>query len=251
MIYPGRGRRSPITALDDVSFEVDNGEFVSVIGPSGCGKSTLLKLIAGFERPTGGMVAVSGEKITGPGADRAVVFQHPALYPWLTVSDNVAFGLRLKGERRKNTAEQVDYFLERMGLLRFKKARPYELSGGMQQRVAIARALIIRPAIVLMDEPFGALDAQTRASMQDFLLELWQEINIAVIFITHDVGEAVLLSDRVVVLEAHPGRINDNVTVELPRPRSGAVELTEEFMAAKKRLSRRLGQKSLVLSDRA
>lgn len=240
-VYPSGGRNGSIHALERVSMEVAQHEFVSIVGPSGCGKSTLLKLIAGFEHVTSGSITVNGDEVRGPGADRVVVFQQPALYPWLTVSENVAFGLKLRKISHKEMESRVNYFLERVGLLPFGEARPYELSGGMQQRVAIVRALIVEPAIVLMDEPFGALDAQTRTSMQDFLLELWQEIKAAVIFVTHDISEAILLGDRVIVMDPHPGTIRHEEVIALERPRQTSIELTDSFATVRRHMAVELG----------
>lgn len=237
MAYPSSKHNGTIKALERVSMEVGQHELVSVVGPSGCGKSTLLKLIAGFEKVTSGSITVGGKEVTGPGSDRAVVFQQPALYPWLSVADNVAFGLRLRKNNRKEILNKVNYFLERVGLLNFRDAKPYELSGGMQQRVAIIRALIVEPKIVLMDEPFGALDAQTRTNMQDFLLELWQEIKAAVIFVTHDISEAILLGDRVIVMDPHPGTIRHQETIALERPRQTGIELTDAFATVRRHMA--------------
>ncbi len=237
MVYRPSGRGQAIQALDHITLTVREHEFVAIVGPSGCGKSTLLKLISGFERPTAGKISVNGEVVTGPGADRAMVFQHPALYPWLTVAENVAFGLKLKGVSRRDINRRVDYFLERIGLLAFREARPYELSGGMQQRVAIARALIVEPSIVLMDEPFGALDAQTRGSMQDFLLELWNDMKAAVVFVTHDVTEAILLGDRIVVMDPHPGTIRHQEMISLDRPRQTSIEFSDTFASVRRHMA--------------
>lgn len=241
MTYPATRRHAAIKALDRVSMTVEQHEFVSIVGPSGCGKSTLLRLIAGFERPSVGTITVNGLQVSGPGADRAVVFQQPALYPWLTVAENVAFGLRLRRRNHREIEDRVNYFLERVGLLGFREAKPYELSGGMQQRVAIVRALIVEPAIMLMDEPFGALDAQTRSSMQGFLLELWQEIKAAIIFVTHDISEAILLGDRVIVMDAHPGSIRHQEVISLERPRETSIELTDTFATIRRHMAVELG----------
>lgn len=241
MTYLSGRRQTPIKALDRVSMRVEQDEFLSIVGPSGCGKSTLLRLIAGFERPTLGEITANGKKVSGPGKDRAVVFQQPALYPWLSVAENVAFGLNLRKQNRQEAKARVDYFIERVGLSNFRHARPYELSGGMQQRVAIIRALIVEPAIILMDEPFGALDAQTRASMQDFLLELWQEIKAAVVFVTHDITEAILLGDRVIVMDPHPGSIRHEEVIKLDRPRRTSIELTDTFATIRRHMAAELG----------
>lgn len=226
-----------VVALDHLDFSVGQREFVCVVGPSGCGKSTLLNLVAGFERPTSGKVTMAGQEVLEPGADRAMVFQRPALYPWLTIADNIAFGLRFRHCSRADIREKVDHFLHRMGLAKFRHLRPYEVSGGMQQRVAMARALVVEPSVLLMDEPFGALDAQTRSAMQEFLLELWQDLDASVVFVTHDVAEAILLGDRVVVMTAHPGRILCEEEIGLQRPRNTTIELSQEFVAVRKHLA--------------
>lgn len=246
MTYHSGGRHDAIQALDRVSMAVEENEFVTIVGPSGCGKSTLLKLIAGFEHPSLGRVTVGGVEVRGPGADRAVVFQQPALYPWLTVAENVAFGLKLRRHGRKVIEERVSYFLNRVGLLSFRDVKPYELSGGMQQRVAIARALIVEPSIILMDEPFGALDAQTRSSMQDFLLELWQEIQAAVIFVTHDINEAILLGDRLIIMDPHPGTIRHQEVITLDRPRGTSIELTDTFAKVRRHMAAELESRAGV-----
>ncbi|CAB1130180.1 aliphatic sulfonate ABC transporter (ATP-binding protein) [Candidatus Hydrogenisulfobacillus filiaventi] len=234
-VYPpaARGGR-PLTALLEVDLEVPEGEVVTVVGPSGCGKTTLLHLIAGFEFPSRGRVLVGGRPVTGPGRDRAVVFQQPALYPWLTVAGNVGFGLRLQG--RPDPA-RVAKWLDLVGLAGFGRHRPYQLSGGMQQRAAIARALITEPAILLMDEPLGALDAQTRLTMQQLLLDLWRYLRPTVLFITHDVDEALLLGDRVVVLTPRPGRVRLVERLPWGRERQAEQLLTDQtFLGMKRRL---------------
>jgi NitT/TauT family transport system ATP-binding protein len=236
MAYPSHGGRPPVTALAGVSLRIEDGEFVSIVGPSGCGKSTLLHLVAGFERPTEGVVAVSGREVRGPGSDRAVVFQQAALYPWLSVRDNIGFGLRLQGIRGQDYDRRVEHYLGIMGLTAFSHHAPYHLSGGMRQRVAIARALIVEPEIMLMDEPFGALDAQTRNEMQRFLLRLWRTLRPTVLFVTHDVEEAILLSDRVVIMTARPGNVALDLRVPFPRPREWDLVLTPEFIEVKRQL---------------
>ncbi|MHB1630279.1 MAG: ABC transporter ATP-binding protein [Bacilli bacterium] len=230
---PPRRKVAPSVALDDVSVTIGEGEFLSIIGPSGCGKTTLLNLIAGFEKPSGGGIFVDGREVRGPGAERAVVFQQPALYPWLSVRSNVALGLTLRDGRAADQG-RVTRFIDIVGLNGFEEHRPYHLSGGMQQRVAIARALITEPRILLMDEPFGALDAQTRHDMQEFLLELWQTVRCTVLFVTHDVDEAILLSDRVLVMTPRPGRIALDMPISLERPRVWDVVMTEEFLSCKR-----------------
>jgi NitT/TauT family transport system ATP-binding protein len=217
------------TAVDGVSLDIADEEFVTVVGPSGCGKSTLLGMAAGLEEPTTGTVLVDGAPVTGPGPDRGVIFQQYALFPWLTVRRNVEFGLRLTdlpaGERRRRVAHAI----ELVGLTDFADALPKTLSGGMKQRCAIARAYAVDPAVLLMDEPFGALDALTRVQLQDQLLHTWSQERRTVLFITHDVDEAVYLARRVVVMAARPGRIHTVVDVDLPYPRTEEIRLSPEF----------------------
>ena len=234
---PSGRNRSATLALEKFSLDVPDGEFLTIVGPSGCGKSTVLGLVAGFERPTSGQVLLDERPIFGPGSDRVVVFQEPGLYPWLDVRENIAFGLRLRGGRVN--WDEVHAFVEKVGLDGFERHYPNELSGGMQQRVAIARALIVAPEVLLMDEPFGALDAQTRLTMQELLLSLWGTIKTTVIFITHDVDEAILLGDRVIVMTRRPGRTADTLVVPFGRPRHVDTSLTPEFIEMKRRI---LGQ---------
>jgi NitT/TauT family transport system ATP-binding protein len=211
------------------------GEFVALLGPSGCGKSTVLNAVAGFVRPTAGRVVVDGEPVTGPGADRGMVFQQHSLFPWKTVLGNVEFGLKMRGTGRTERTSQARTYLNLVGLAGFERAYPGELSGGMQQRVGIARVLVNRPRVMLMDEPFGALDAQTRLTMQELLLSVWREVRTTVLFVTHDIDEALFLADRVAVMTARPGQIRDLIEVKLPRPRAAEVITTPEFMALKAR----------------
>ncbi len=236
MVYPGRRGRRAIPALRGVDLTLAGGEFVSVVGPSGCGKSTLLHLVAGFGQPTRGSILVGGRAVQGPGAERAVVFQQAALYPWLNVGENIGFGLRIHGVRGRDYERRVRDYLAIMGLETFAGHAPYELSGGMRQRVAIARALITQPEIMLMDEPFGALDAQTRNEMQRFLLRLWRTLRPTVLFVTHDVEEAILLGDRIVVMTARPGRLALDLPVPFPRPREWDLVMTPEFVEVKRRV---------------
>jgi NitT/TauT family transport system ATP-binding protein len=240
-----RGRRgAEVVALDGISLQIDEHELVSIVGASGCGKSTLLKIIAGLEEPTAGELLLDGHPIEGPGRDRGMVFQEYTLFPWLTVRKNVEFGLTsLSRAERRDIARQ---FLEVVGLLRFEDNYPGELSGGMQQRVAIARALAYKPSVLLMDEPFGALDAQTRALMQDLLLKIWAEESLTVMFVTHDVDEAVYLSDRLYVLSTRPGRVKEVVTIGLPRPREYSVQLTGEFLELKHHVRELIHREALV-----
>ncbi len=223
-----------VIAVDRVSFHIDHGEFVCIVGPSGCGKSTVMNAIAGFERPTEGRVSVGGEMVTKPGADRGMVFQQPTLFPWKTVRGNVAHGPRMAGKSDKQADEIADQLIEMVGLARFATALPHTLSGGMQQRTAIARALANRPRVLLMDEPFGALDAQTRSMMQENLLDLWSEIGATVLFITHDIDEAIFLADRVLVMSASPGRVLKDLSVDLRRPRDPDIILSQQFIDLKK-----------------
>jgi NitT/TauT family transport system ATP-binding protein len=225
-----------LVALSDITFKVRRNEFISVIGPSGCGKSTLIRVVAGLEDPSAGIVAVDGIPVTGPGADRGMVFQNYTLFPWLTVRKNVLFGPKMKGTRDDKATKAADEWLKLVGLTDFADLYPAQLSGGMKQRVAIARALANDPRILLMDEPFGALDAQTRASMQAHLLRIWAAAGVTVLFITHDLDEAIYLSDRIVVLGARPGRILEVIEVPVSRPRSPDQFLSGHFLATKKRL---------------
>ena len=208
-----------VLALRNVNLSINKGEFVCLIGASGCGKSTLLRIIAGFEQPTSGQVSLYGNAITGPGSDRGMVFQDYALFPWMTVRENIAFGPRQKKLAKKYVDEITNEYLNMVGLEKFADRFPMQLSGGMKQRVAIARVLANECELLLMDEPFGALDALTRESLQQELLEIWARTQVTVIFVTHSVEEAVLLSDRVVVMTAGPGRIEADVPIELARPR--------------------------------
>jgi NitT/TauT family transport system ATP-binding protein len=230
------GARGPVSALSEVSFDVHKKEFVSVIGPSGCGKSTLIRILAGLEAPTRGRVLLDGASVHGPGAERGMVFQGYTLFPWLTVQDNVMFGPRLRGLGKGAARAKAHEWLELVGLTKFAEHYPDQLSGGMKQRVAIARALANEPRILLMDEPFGALDAQTRAEMQAHLIRIWDSVDLTVLFITHDLDEAVYLADRIVVLAAHPGRVHEVIEVPVPRPRERGQLLSGSFLATKNRL---------------
>ncbi|WP_312875627.1 ABC transporter ATP-binding protein [Paenibacillus planticolens] len=206
-------KKSQFVALDSVSFHVDAHEFVSFVGPSGCGKSSLLRIIAGLETMTSGSLTLSGHEIDGPGADRGMVFQSYTLFPWLSVRENIEFGLTLKGVPLFEKRAISDHFMELVGLRKFAKSLPKELSGGMKQRVAIARALANNPEVLLMDEPFGALDPQTKNAMQELLLRIWEKEKTTVVFITHDIEEAIFLSERVYVMQAHPGTIRKEIVI--------------------------------------
>jgi NitT/TauT family transport system ATP-binding protein len=212
--------KTVVHALANVDLRVAEGEFVALLGPSGCGKSTLLNILAGFERLTSGTVRFDGCTISKPGPDRGVVFQEASLLPWLNVWDNVVFGPKVQGIARSIYEPKAEAILKIVGLESFKQALPVQLSGGMRQRVGIARVLVMEPRALLMDEPFGALDAQTRLSMQQLLLDVWQKLKTTVLFVTHDIDEAILLADRVCVMSARPGRISREIPITLPRPRS-------------------------------
>lgn len=229
-------RKTETVALKDINLNIDSGEFVTLLGASGCGKSTLLNLIAGFLECTSGQVLLEGNEVSGPGADRGVLFQSPALFPWLTVLDNVLFGPRAQGTRDKGTTDKARELLDMVGLTGFEDHYTPQLSGGMRHRVALVRMLINDPAILLMDEPFAALDAQTRTQMQALLLKLCQERGTTVLFVTHDIEEAVLLADRVCVMSPRPGRITDVVDVDFPRPRAYDLTETPDFVALRRRL---------------
>jgi NitT/TauT family transport system ATP-binding protein/sulfonate transport system ATP-binding protein len=226
-----------IEALHHVDLVIDKGEFVCLIGASGCGKSTLLRIIAGFEQPTSGHVDIYGHRVAGPGSDRGMVFQDYALFPWLTVRQNIAFGPRQKGLEAAKVREIADEYLNMVGLTAFADRFPSQLSGGMKQRVAIARVLANEANILLMDEPFGALDALTREQLQDELLQIWARTGVTVIFVTHSVEEATLLADRVVVMSAGPGRIDADIPVRLERPRDVS---SPAFNEVRRSLTRRL-----------
>jgi NitT/TauT family transport system ATP-binding protein len=230
------GSRGPMVALENVSFEVRQREFICVIGPSGCGKSTLIRILAGLDQPTSGEVLLDGKPVDRPGRDRGMVFQRYTLFPWLTVAQNVMFGLKIAGMKRARAVELAAHWLDLVGLAHCADHYPEQLSGGMKQRVAIARALANQPRILLMDEPFGALDAQTRSTMQSHLLRIWQEIDVTVLFITHDLDEAVFLADRIVVLGAHPGRVLETVSVPVPRPRHREQMRSQQFWETRQRL---------------
>jgi NitT/TauT family transport system ATP-binding protein len=225
-----------VVALKGIDFKTYRREFVCIIGPSGCGKSTLIRILAGLETQSEGQVLLDGEAVSGPGRDRGMVFQGYTLFPWLNVKRNVMFGLKMNGASHGQAEQNALQWLDLVGLSKFADAYPHQLSGGMKQRVAIARALANQPRILLMDEPFGALDAQTRAKMQSYLLEIWKNIDITIVFITHDLDEAIFLADRILVLKAHPGEVQELIEVPVPRPRSPAQVMSAEFRATKARL---------------
>ncbi|WP_247893671.1 ABC transporter ATP-binding protein [Azospirillum endophyticum] len=223
-----------IVALQDIDLDIRKGEFVCLLGPSGCGKSTLLNAVAGFQPPTKGTVAVDGRTITEPGPDRGMVFQEYALFPWMTVAQNVAFGLEIKGMSKADIAARVEWLLQKLHLQDFRNRFPKDLSGGMRQRVAIARVLALDSPILLMDEPFGALDALTRRTLQDELLRIWEEVGKTILFVTHSIEESIYLADRIVVMTYRPGTIKRDVVVDMPRPRDGSAP---EFNRLKRELS--------------
>lgn len=229
--------KGPVTALNDVSFSVYRREFMCVVGPSGCGKSTLIRILAGLETSTSGEALLDGERITGPCPNRGMVFQAYTLFPWLTVKQNVLFGPKMAGRKDSEAESDALQWIEMVGLSRFEHSYPHQLSGGMKQRVAIARALANRPRMLLMDEPFGALDSQTRGQMQKHLMQIWRNLDITIMFITHDLDEAVLLADRILVLKANPGEVEELIEVPVPRPRVSEHMLTPEFAATKYRLN--------------
>ncbi|GAA6623396.1 ABC transporter ATP-binding protein [Scytonema sp. NUACC26] len=230
-------RHGLLTVLKDINLHIEEGEFVCAVGVSGCGKSTLLRLIAGLDTPTDGDILVDGVRVTGPGSDRGMIFQSYTLYPWMSVMENVEFGLKLQGMSKALRREQATYYLEVVGLLGFAKALPQELSGGMKQRVAIARALASKPKILLMDEPFGALDIQTKEAMQQFLLEIWRSTNTTIFLITHDIEEAIFLSQRIYVLTVRPGTIKQELQIQLPNKSDPQIKRHSLFQKYKDKLT--------------
>ncbi|OZI73139.1 ABC transporter ATP-binding protein [Bordetella genomosp. 6] len=235
--YPGA---TPVHALDQIDLQVAEGEFIALLGPSGCGKSTLLNLIAGFEAPSAGELRVGGDAVERPGPERGVVFQEAALFPWLNVWDNVVFGPRIAGLPRREYAARAEEMLEITGLSAFKRHLPVQLSGGMRQRVGIARVLTLGSRVLLMDEPFGALDAQTRLTMQELLLSVWQTLRTTVVFVTHDIDEAILLADTIYVMSARPGRIATRIEVPIERPRSLDLITGEVFNGLKREILKQM-----------
>ncbi len=240
-VFPAQDGAGPVTALQGVDLEVGDGEFLAIVGPSGCGKSTLLEILAGLTAPTAGEVRIGDQPLRGPHPDVGIVFQEDSTFPWLNVWDNIEFGLRMRGVPAAERRRRVQEMVRLVGLAGFENHLPGQLSGGMRQRVAIARTLVLGPRILLMDEPFGALDAQTRLIMGDELLRLWERLRATAIFVTHDIAEAVRLADRVVLMTARPGRIKDVVSVRLPRPRDfETVSAHPEFNSLVARLWRSL-----------
>jgi len=249
--FPGVHGGAPTLALTPVSLTVADNDFITILGPSGCGKSTLLRIVAGLDRPTEGRVLLDGASVSGPGADRGMVFQSYTLFPWLTVRENVCFGLRERGIAPARQQEIARHWLDKVGLTGFERHYPKMLSGGMQQRTAIARALANDPKILLLDEPFGALDNQTRSLMQELLLSIWESDRKTVLFVTHDIEEAIFMASRVVVMSARPGRIKADVTVAIPHPRQYTVKTTPEFSALKAQLTEQIRVEAIKVAAMA
>ena len=239
-----KGQRTQ--ALQPVDFEVRDNDFVTILGPSGCGKSTLLRIVAGLDHATSGRVLLDGVPVEGPGADRGMVVQSYTLFPWLTIEQNIRFGLRERGMPEAQQKERAAYFIAKVGLRGFEQHFPKQLSGGMQQRTAIARALANDPKILLMDEPFGALDNQTRVLMQELLLGIWEAERKTVLFVTHDIDEAIFMANRVAVFSARPGRIKTELAVDLPHPRHYTIKTSPEFMDLKARLTEEIRAESMA-----
>ncbi|WP_394789892.1 ABC transporter ATP-binding protein [Rhodoferax sp.] len=233
-------------ALQPIDFEVQENDFVTILGPSGCGKSTLLRIVAGLEQPSTGRTLLDGQPVHGPGADRGMVFQSYTLFPWLTIAQNIRFGLRERGLPEAQQKERSDYFMAKVGLRGFENHFPKQLSGGMQQRTAIARALANDPKILLLDEPFGALDNQTRVLMQELLLGIWESARKTVLFVTHDIDEAIFMANRVAVFSARPGRIKSDIAVNLPHPRHYTLKTSPEFMQLKARLTEEIRAEAMA-----
>lgn len=241
-----------VIALNKLSLEVPDKQFAVIVGPSGCGKSSLLDIIAGLKEPSGGVCRLDGKPIHGPGRERGMVFQNYSLFPWLNVVKNVAFGLSLQGKPDKEALEKARYYVNAVGLGRFEEAYPNQLSGGMKQRVAIARSLANDPEVILMDEPFGALDSQTRAVMQQLLLGIWEKEHKTILFVTHDIDEALYLGEKVYVMSSRPGRIIDTISVDFAHPRSYELSTEPAFMELKRRIQHSLhGEVRKALSDAA
>jgi NitT/TauT family transport system ATP-binding protein len=248
-VFPARGKGQATRALMPASLDVADNDFITILGPSGCGKSTLLRIIGGLESASEGRIVLDGAPVTGPGADRGFVFQSYTLFPWLSVVQNIAFGLREKGVPERERLDIARGWAERVGLAGFVDHFPKQLSGGMQQRTAIARALANDPKILLLDEPFGALDNQTRALMQEMLLGIWEREQKTVLFVTHDIEEAIFVGSRVVVMSARPGRIKADIPVELPHPRPYTIKTSPEFVALKERLVEEIRVEAVLAAE--
>ena len=248
--FPGVHGGAPTQALAPVDLTVSEGEFVAILGPSGCGKSTLLRVVAGLDHPTSGSVTLDGAPVTQPGADRGMVFQSYTLFPWLTVAENIAFGPRERGVGLAERRAIAEKLMAQVGLTQFANHYPKMLSGGMQQRAALARALANDPKVLILDEPFGALDHQTRSLMQELLLSIWEAHHKTVLFVTHDIEEAVFMANRVLVMSARPGRFKCEVAVPFPHPRSYKIKTTPEFAALEERLTEEIrGETMLAVSS--
>jgi ABC-type nitrate/sulfonate/bicarbonate transport system ATPase subunit len=247
-VFPGVRGGPPTVALQPTSLAVADNDFITILGPSGCGKSTLLRIVAGLDQPTSGRVLLDGAAVAGPGADRGMVFQSYTLFPWLTIRENVCFGLRERNLSRAEQDERSAYWLAKVGLTGFEHHYPKQLSGGMQQRTALARALANDPKILLLDEPFGALDNQTRSLMQELLLAIWETDRKTILFVTHDIEEAIFMANRVVVMSARPGRIKAEVAVPIPHPRKYTVKTTPEFSALKAQLTEEIRVEALKVA---
>jgi NitT/TauT family transport system ATP-binding protein len=247
--FAARAGSAPTRALEPITLTVADNDFITILGPSGCGKSTLLRIVAGLDRATAGRVLLDGQLVSGPGPDRGMVFQSYTLFPWLTVIDNIAFGLRERGMPEAGRRKIAQDWCARVGLTGFERHYPKQLSGGMQQRTAIARVLANDPKIMLLDEPFGALDNQTRSLMQEMLLEIWQRDTKTVLFVTHDIEESIFLASRVVVMSARPGRIKADVAVDLPYPRHYTIKTSPEFSALKARLTEEIRSEAVLAAQ--
>jgi NitT/TauT family transport system ATP-binding protein/sulfonate transport system ATP-binding protein len=244
-VFPGVRGGPPTRALERTDLAVADNDFIAILGPSGCGKSTLLRIVAGLDQPTTGRVLLDGQPVARPGPDRGMVFQSYTLFPWLTVRQNICFGLREKGSPQAEQDRVAAAYVERVGLRGFEDHYPKMLSGGMQQRTALARALANDPKILLLDEPFGALDNQTRALMQELLAGIWESDRKTVLFVTHDIDEAIFMANRVAVMSARPGRIKSDVRIDLPHPRHYTIKTTPEFSAYKARLTEEIRSESI------
>lgn len=245
-VFAGVRGGAPVTALQPTDLSLEENDFVTILGPSGCGKSTLLRMVAGLDRPSAGTITLDGQAVRGPGADRGMVFQSYTLFPWLTVRQNIAFGLREKGMAEAESREIVAGYIDRVGLKGFEDHWPRHLSGGMQQRCAIARALANQPRLLLLDEPFGALDNQTRSLMQELLLGIWERERKTVIFVTHDIEEAVFMASRVVTMTARPGRIKSVTPVPFGHPRDYTLKSAPEFSALRLKLTEELRSEAIA-----
>jgi ABC-type nitrate/sulfonate/bicarbonate transport system ATPase subunit len=248
-VFPGVQGGAPVRALEPTNLSVAENDFITILGPSGCGKSTLLRIVAGLDRPSAGRVLLDGREVRGPGADRGMVFQSYTLFPWLDVSQNIAYGLREKGVPAAEREGIVASYIDKVGLRGFENHFPKQLSGGMQQRTAIARALANDPEILLLDEPFGALDNQTRSLMQELLLGIWERETKTVLFVTHDIEEAIFLASRVVVMTARPGRIKADVPVDLPHPRHYRMKTMPAFSELKARLTEEIRAEAVLAAE--